>query len=301
MPPKLGEYHLILHLVLEQELPIPREIYRLSVHRNSMQNIDPIYMLQPLIIVVLVLFMLIYYWRRSQLTKWVMLYSLLAYFIAIIVKIIFQTITMSGVIASDNPPLLGLYYGLQTVFLEVGLAYVFARYAVSKTQFEIKQAPSYGAGLAFWENGVLLGMISLFNLVVIFALFASGLPGVQQVYDTLIGTQPALFYPPMEALPIVALGTLERISSIIVHFAWGYLCVVAAVTGQRKYFYVALPMGFLDFFVVFSGVLTLIGLEALIFAWAIVCLAIAKFMTRDFQHEIRSERVANQEKMKPTW
>lgn len=266
-----------------------------------MQNIDPVYILQPLIIVVLMFFMLIYYWRRSQLTKWVMIYSFFAYLIAIIVKIIFQTITISGVLALDNLPVLGLYYGLQTVFLEVGLAYVFARYAVSKKQLGIKEAPSYGTGLAFWENGILLGALSLFNLVVIFTLLASGLPEAQQVYDVLVGSSPALFYPPLEALPFVVLGTLERISSIIVHFAWGYLCVVAAVTGQRKYFYVALPMGFLDFFVVFSGVLTLIGLEALIFAWAIVSLAIAKLMTRDFQDEIHSESGATQEKVKPTW
>lgn len=249
-----------------------------------MQNIDLIYLTQPLIITVIMFLMIAYYWRKSQFTKWVLLYSLLAYAIAILAKVAIQIPSVSAVVATDNLFLIGIYFGLQTVFLEVGLAYVFAWYAVSKQHLELKEASSYGTGLAFWENGIYLGLLSLVNLLAVFALLASGTPEAQTIYDTLVSSQPALFYPPLEALPFVALGTLERISSIIVHFAWGYLCVVAAVTGRQKYLAVALPMGFLDFFVVFSGVLPLYGLEALLFAWAIVSLAIAKVMTKDLQN-----------------
>lgn len=260
-----------------------------------MQNIDLVYAAQPLIIVIIVFLMIIYYWRKSQFTKWVLLYSFLAYVIAILAKVAIQLPSISAVEAANNLYLLGIYFGLQTVFLEVGLAYLFARYAVSKGHLELRQGSSYGTGLAFWENGVYLGLLSLVNLLTLFAILGSGMPEAQTIYNILIGSEPALFYPPLEALPIVALGILERISSIIVHFAWGYLCVVAAVTGKKKYLAVALPMGFLDFFVVFVNVLTIYGLEALIFVWAIVSLAVAKYMTKGLQKLSQYESVGSDE------
>ena len=259
-----------------------------------MQNIDLIYVAQPLIIMVIMFLMILYYWRKSQFTKWVVLYSALAFFLAILVKEVIQTFTSSAVKATNNLFLLGSYYGLQTVFLEVGFAYLFARYAVSKKHFEVQQASSYGTGLAFWENGILLGLLSIFNFLILFAVLGSGIPEAQTVYNILISSQPGLFYPPIQALPFILLGSLERVSSILLHFAWGYLCVIAAVTGEKKYFLVALPMGFVDFFVVFAGVLTLYGLEAIIFAWAIVSIAIAKIMTRNLKSEVHDNNISNQ-------
>jgi hypothetical protein len=51
---------------------------------------------------------------------------------------------------------LGLYYGLQTVFLEVGLAYVLAVYGVRRRGLKSSDGVGYGLSLAFWENGVLI-------------------------------------------------------------------------------------------------------------------------------------------------
>jgi hypothetical protein len=57
-----------------------------------------------------------------------------------------------------------LLWATNRVF-EVCLAYLVAWYVVSHGMLERKDAEAYGAGLAFWENAVLLGILSLISLV----------------------------------------------------------------------------------------------------------------------------------------
>jgi hypothetical protein len=52
----------------------------------------------------------------------------------------------------------------------------------------------------------------------------------------------------------VALGTVERISSILIHFAWGYLCFMAAFFHKKRLFLIALPMCIIDFLVPFAQI-----------------------------------------------
>jgi membrane protein implicated in regulation of membrane protease activity len=170
---------------------------------------------------------------------------------------------------------LGLYYGLQTVFLEVGLAHVLAVYGVRRRGLKSSDGVGYGLSLAFWENGVLIGAFSLLNLSIVYLLIAYGSGAGQAIYTSVSAAQPAYFLPPSSLLPSALLGTLERLSSMLAHVAWGVLCVLAAVTGRRRYLGYALPMGMLDALVpfaslnvaLFEGVVFLLSVGFALIAW----------------------------------
>jgi hypothetical protein len=249
----------------------------------AIENINPIYLLQPLIVTLAMVALLFYWHYRKSLTKWVMLYSLLAYAIAIAVKYAFQHFTATPVINTGNPYYEGLYLGLQTVVFEVGFAYLFARYAISKKHLSAKEASGYGVGLAFWENGVLLGAFSLFSLVATYLVLTSGGAAASEVYNTLISVQSALFYPTLQALPLVSLGILERASSAIMHVVWGYLVVMAAFYKRKKYLALALPLGMVDFFVPFASILGAVALELIVFVIAIISLAIMLYVRKEIR------------------
>ena len=85
---------------------------------------------------------------------------------------------------------LGIYYGLQTVVFEVGLAYIIAWYAISKGGMGKDDAEAYGAGLAFWENAVLLGILPLLALTVYVIILSTGTGQAQMLYGQLESTSP---------------------------------------------------------------------------------------------------------------
>lgn len=247
-----------------------------------MQNIDPIFVIQPVAVIVVCVALLVY-WHRRRGFEWAVLsYSLLAYAVAIALKYAVQIPTINSVIGyfGEQSVGLGLYYGVQTMLFEVGMAYAVALYAVNRGILGRRDAEGYGAGLAFWENAVLLGALSLVNLVAYYAILSTNLPSAQTVYDLLNKNQPGLFDPPLQALGSVALGTMERISSILVHSAWGYLCVMAAVLKKRRLFLAALPMGFVDFLVPFSSTIGIVKFEALVFAIGVASVLVAWASTR---------------------
>jgi ribosomal protein S27AE len=232
-----------------------------------MSQLDLIYLAQPLIIIAATSLLLFWYYRKkvSSSFSFVLGLSAIAYFVAIVAKEVFQAELAITGLTPANPFVLGLSYGLQTCLLEVGLAYLIARFAVSNGGVGVEDAPVYGAGLAFWENGVLLGAITLIELSVIIATGGSGLAtgSLGQVAQ------------------LVALGTLERVSSILAHFSWGVLAVVAAFSKKTKYLAAALPMGFVDFLVPFASSMSLVTFEAIVFAWGAACLAVTYMMTKD--------------------
>jgi hypothetical protein len=244
-----------------------------------LQNIDPLYILEPVVVIALSV-ALILYWKFSgrSFTRWALIFSLAAYAGAIIIKVVFQLLTVNTVTSTFGTASVatGLYYGLQTVILEVGGAYVVAVYAVSRKRFSERDAGAYGISLAFWENGIYLGLFSLISLVSIYAVLATG-PGSSAtlVYNALQKGESALFDPPSVALSPVAFGILERISSIMLHCAWGYLTVLAAVYKKKIYLAIALPMGLVDFFVPFASELGLAAFEGIIFLIAVISLLAA--------------------------
>jgi len=224
-------------------------------------SLDLLYVLQPIVIIAATTGLLAFYYRRRLLTAPVLSISLLAYVLAIGGKVVFQLV----VPAPTGTWAAGAYYGGQTAVLEVGLAYLFARYSIERRGLRIDNAPAYGAALAFWENGFLLGLLSLPGLLVVVGAGGDGLPAGS------FG----------QVATLVALGTLERVSSVLAHFSWGILVVVAAATRQVRYLAVAVPMGLVDFLVPFAPGLGLVEFEGLIFLLSVLCLLVTYLLTKD--------------------
>ena len=218
-----------------------------------MQNVDPVLILEPVLFIVLSVGVVLYWKLRRRFAAVVLFYSFVAYATAIVLKEVVQYFTAKAVFAQFGYSSweTGLYFGLQTSFFEVGLAYLAARYAVSTRYMGAPDGESYGIALGFWENGILLGALSFVNLLSTYLLIADNLLP-QSVYQTLVNAEPSLFLPPQQLVFPIALATLERVSSLLAHLAWGYLCVLAAAFRRPKLFYTALPMGMLDFLVPFA-------------------------------------------------
>jgi hypothetical protein len=247
-----------------------------------LQNIDPVYLLQPIVTILFSIGLAVYWHRRRSFTRSVLAYSLLAYGGAIIIKIVLQLFTASGFLArfGENPFLLGAYFGIQTVVSEVGGAFLVATWAVSRRKLAASDAEGFGLGLGFWENAVVVGGFGLLNLVIIYITFAFGGPTAEALHAQVLNANPDLFGPPAQAITMVAYGLLERVSSLIFHFAWGVLCLLSAVTRKRTYFVIALPMGLVDFLVPFAKILTLPVFEIGIFILAFLSLQLSLHVTR---------------------
>ena len=178
-----------------------------------MQNIDPLYFLQPVITIAFSAGLLVYWNQKRTFTPATLVFSLLAYAGAIAVKIVLQTFTYSAFLSrfSNNSLVLGAYFGIQTVFFEVGGAYLVAVWAASRGKMNLKDAEGYGLGLAFWENAGYLGVLGLINRLSVYLTLAFGGPAAQQLYSTLIKVRPDLFNSAAQALPLVGYGLLERV------------------------------------------------------------------------------------------
>ena len=247
-----------------------------------MQNIDPLFILQPVIVIIISTALLLFWYRRRRFHWMVLLYSLVAYAVAIALKYAVQIPTVNVVTSYFGSVSVGLgvYYGLQTVFFEVGLAYLVAWWVVSRGLLERKDAEAYGSGLAFWENAGLLGILSLINLASYYVILSSNTPLAQTLHSQLSASSSGLFAAPAEALRSVALGTLERISSIMMHFAWGYLCFMAVILRKRRLFLIALPMGFVDFLVPFASTMGIAVFEAAVFVLAVLSVLVAWYAVK---------------------
>jgi len=245
-----------------------------------LQNISLLNFLQPAV-TILFSFGLVIYWSKHTFSRYVLIYSLLAYAGAIAAKVVLQTFTASAFSAMFQGDLviLGLYFGLQTVFFEVGGAFLVAKYSVSRGKMNKRDAEAYGLGLALWENGIVLGILPVINLIIYFATLSSNTPASQALYSELVKIQPQLF-DPNQVLLTAPFGLLERVSSLLVHFSWGVLCVLSAVHHERKFLLFALPMGLIDLFVPFARRMPLTAFEIMILMFALVCLWVAVAVRR---------------------
>ncbi len=250
-----------------------------------MQNIDPVYFLQPIGTIAFSAALIIYWRIKRNFTRSILVYSILAYAGAIVLKVVLQALTY-GVFATrfpNNPSALGAYFGIQTILFEVGGGFLVARWAVSRGKLSAKDAEGYGLGLAFWENAGYVGVLGLFSLISIYLTLASG-QVTQEFYSALISTRPELFEPPSVALPLVGYGLLERVTSLLFHFSWGYLCLLAACLHKERYFLLALPMGLLDFFVPFAPSLGIPVFEMFIFLLGLGTLGLTLLVTRSIRY-----------------
>lgn len=232
-------------------------------------------------------FGLVVYWHyRRKFTRWDLLFSFLAYAGAIALKYAVQIPTIHSFESATggNPLAMGVYYGSQTVFFEVGGAYLVARYAIRRKKLGRSDAEGYGLGLALWENGVLIGLVTLLNFVTYYAILSSGAGTLSQtLYDALLKSEPGLFNPPGSALPSISLDILERISSLLAHFSWGYLVVLSVVFRKKLLLAAALPMGLIDFFVPFASSIGVLKFELLIFFLSVFFFVLAITLARKAQ------------------
>jgi hypothetical protein len=109
---------------------------------SELQAIDPVFILQPLIILLISIGLVVYWRYRRSFSRAVVLYSLVAYTGAIALKYLVQIPTAIWVFQSFGATSLtsALYLGLQTVVFEVGGAFLVAYYAVSHSKLESKDA-----------------------------------------------------------------------------------------------------------------------------------------------------------------
>ncbi|MBB5254411.1 hypothetical protein [Sulfurisphaera ohwakuensis] len=135
-----------------------------------------------------------------------------AYFSAIFSKTIIQLFFLNFF---QTPQLLTyLVYGLLTAITEPGFAYLFVRYTNKHPQ-------TYGVSLAFWENGVLVGLIPMLESV----------------------------FLPNENLPmlmLIAVKIMDRSSSLLVHYSWGVCAYLSYWKKDIKYLLSVAPLGFVD-------------------------------------------------------
>ena len=269
-------------------MSLSQKFYSSGKLMEIVQNIDPIFILQPVIVIIIASGLIVFWYFKRRFHKEIWLYSLLAYGAAIALKYAVQIPTIAVVTDTFGAHSFGLgfYYGLQTVGFEVGLAFVVAWWAVSHGKLAEKDAEAYGSGLAFWENAAFLSALSLVNLVAYYSILSGNGSLAQTLYTQLNTNAPGLFAPASEALRSVALGTVERLSSIMIHFAWGYLCVMAAVHHKKRLFLIALPMGFIDFLVPFAQT-SIVLFEAVFFGLSFLSVAVAWYATKQVRmHEL---------------
>jgi len=247
-----------------------------------LQNIDPLFIIEPVIVISFSVGTVLYWYRKHGFGRVVLGFSLLAYGGAIGLKFLFQYLTAPAFFAAAQASVwwLGLYLGLQTVVFEVAGAFLVARFAVSRGKMKRRDAIAYGLGLAFWENGVLLGVVALLSAISYFIVLSQGGQAAESMYGLLSTTQPQLFYPPQSALPLIGWGLLERVSSFMAHLSWGYLCVKSAIQRKKEYLFLALPMGLIDFLVPFLQILTLPLFEIVVFMVAAICVFVSVYATR---------------------
>ncbi|HUK84737.1 MAG TPA: YhfC family glutamic-type intramembrane protease [Candidatus Acidoferrum sp.] len=246
------------------------------------------YALQPIIVIIICSVLMVFWYLKQHFHASVWAYSAIAYFVAIALKYAVQLPT-SDIIITDfgaHSATLGIYYGLQTVAFEVGLAYLIAWYAISHRKLEQKDAEAFGSGLAFYENAIYLGALSLVSIIGIYAVLSTNTPAAQTVYNQLITNQPGLFAPAFQALGSVAVGTVERISSLLFHFAWGYLCVMAVVYNKKRLFLIALPMGFVDFLVPFATSSNVNLFEGVVFGLATISVIVAWYAVKQVRKNL---------------
>ena len=243
----------------------------------GMNDFDPVVFLSPVLAILASVLLLLIIRNKSSLRGSVIMFALISYAAAIALKEIVQYFSLSFIYSNFGKIsiLTGLYFGLQTSILEVFGAYLIALLVARRGLISVKDADAYGGSLAFWENAVLLGALSLVNLLADYLIIRSGSALGSLLYKELSSSDPDLFYPPLSILPVVLLGALERLSSILSHYSWGFLTLSAAVLKKKKLLYIALPMGMIDALVPFETLLGIDLFEGIVFAFSMFFLFIA--------------------------
>lgn len=189
--------------------------------------------------------------------------GLIAYFTAIGLKYLVQYVILPYQHVLDLPAyIVGTYFGAQTAVFEVGLAFLFI-YIYKKV--EIKDAMSYGVTLAFAENGIMVGIVSLISGIINMAL----LPYYPPLMRSLVLSEASIPY-------IYDLyHTMDRISSFLLHTAWGSSAVLYYITKEKLYLLVFIA-GFLADFL--AGLYIVKSINYLLLALLALSIGIISFI-----------------------
>jgi hypothetical protein len=157
-----------------------------------LQNIDLVYLFQPLIAIFVSVGLVVYWHYRRSFRMVVLVFSFLAYATAIALKVVLQSATLASFESyfGTNLTVLGLYFGVQTMVFEVGLAYLVSSWAVHRRKLRIRDSEAFGLGLALWENAGLLGVLTLFSLLSIQLALSAGGQSAQELYASLLRNRP---------------------------------------------------------------------------------------------------------------
>ena len=260
-----------------------------------MNDFDPVVFLSPVLAIIASILLLLIIRKKSNLRAVVIVFALISYAAAIALKEIVQYFSLIFIYNHFGKMsiLTGLYFGIQTSIFEVIGAYLIALLVARKALISERDADAYGGSLAFWENAVLLGALPLFSLLVDYFLIASGSALGSLVYSELKASDPGLFYSPLSVLPDVLLGALERLSSILAHYSWGFLALSAAVLKKKKLLYIAIPMGLIDALVPFEPLMGIDLFEGVVFAFSMFFLFIAIHYRKIYLKGAGSENPSN--------
>ena len=160
-----------------------------------MNDFDPVVFLSPVLAIIASTLLLLIIRKKSHLRAVVIVFALISYAAAIALKEIVQYFSLFFIYNHFGKIsiLTGLYFGLQTSIFEVFGAYLIALLVARSGLISEKDADAYGGSLAFWENAVLLGALSLFSLLVDYILIASGSALGSLVHNELKASDPGLF------------------------------------------------------------------------------------------------------------
>lgn len=185
--------------------------------------VNPTFYLVPLLALTIGILPVIYFGRDGLL----FVIAAPAYFLAIAGKVIVEG--SFPFFFNRHSILTYAAYGVLTAVLEIGLAYLFVRFY--KGEFRPWKGWAYGSYLAFFENAIYIGILSLFTLLA-YQFLVSGTPG-QDPYsaDYLLTSIPVGF---------------ERLTSFVAHAVWGYIAFFAAAKKKPFYVLLALPLASID-------------------------------------------------------
>lgn len=185
--------------------------------------VDPVNYL-PVVLSIAIGIAPVLYFRRNGM---LFLLAALAYFMAIVAKLIVQALFYS--FFHEQQLATYIAYGALTAVFEIGFAYAFA--LLYKGKFSAHRGWAYGSYLAFFENAIVVGAFGLLSLIVI-NLFVTRGTGL----DSLASGNILMSIP----------SAFERITSLIAHAVWGYLALFAAVRRKPAYVLAAVPLAFID-------------------------------------------------------
>ncbi len=193
-----------------------------------------------------------------------------AYFIAIVCKIVVEGV-FSGFFGERS---LATYiaYGCLTAVFEIGLAYALVH--LYSGSYRPWKGWAYGSYLAFFENSILVGGLSLFTLLIV---NVAVIPGT--------GTDAYA----ANAIPIDIPSAFERLTSFIAHAAWGYFAFYAALQKKPLMVLPAVPLAFIDSIAAWWDLTHAISyplLVAILFAFVVVVTVLALYLTSQWNESV---------------